>query len=84
MCACDWVCVCVCTCVWECVSVYNEVRCVRVHVHVMCVHTCSSMVPVAFFSRATACAWVMASADVPQMLTIRSPVCVWFEGGEQR
>lgn len=37
--------------------------------------TCSCTVPVVFFSRLTACEWLMPSADVPQMLTMRSPIC---------
>ena len=47
-------------------------------------HTCSSMVPVALFSRATARVWVMPSAGVPQMLTIRSPVFDLVGSGEKR
>lgn len=30
--------------------------------------------PVAFLSRVTACEWLMPSAEVPQILTIRSPI----------
>lgn len=37
--------------------------------------TCSCTGPVVFFSRLTACEWLMPSADVPQMLTMRSPIC---------
>lgn len=36
--------------------------------------TCSCIVPVAFLSSVTACEWLMPSADVPHMLTIRSPI----------
>lgn len=39
--------------------------------------TCSCIVPVAFLSRVTACEWLMPSAEVPQMLTMRSPI--WKE-----
>ncbi len=37
--------------------------------------TCSCIVPVAFLSIVTACEWLMPSADVPQILTMRSPIC---------
>lgn len=36
--------------------------------------TCSCIVPVAFLSRATACEWLMPSAEFPQILTSRSPI----------
>lgn len=36
--------------------------------------TWSCIVPVAFLSRVTACEWLMPSAEVPQILTIRSPI----------
>lgn len=32
------------------------------------------MEPVAFFSRLTACEWLIPSAEVPQILTMRSPI----------
>lgn len=39
--------------------------------------TCSCTVPVALLSKATACACVMPSVELPQMLTMRSPI--WRE-----
>lgn len=44
-------------------------------VHVCAFSTCSCTVPVAFLSRVTACEWLMPSAEVPQILTMRSPIC---------
>lgn len=63
---------------YNCLWVYLRTQRVNgqiyVYVCVCVISTCSCIVPVAFLSRATACEWLMPSAEVPQILTMRSPI----------